>query len=99
MRARIGQYASKNRIAVVARRFLCELEKPVDESTVREIKRDYLAQVKLKRRAEESMDIWHLPNRKNGRPLLLGNDIDDEVHKYLLKVREWENCGFCYHQC
>ena len=55
VRARIGQYACENGIAAAARRFSHKLEKPVNKSTVRGIKSDYLAQVNLKRRARS---LW-----------------------------------------
>lgn len=89
-RARIGRYASENGVVVAARRFSRELKITINESTVRGIKRSYLAELNRRGAEDDDFVIGGLPTKKRGRPLLLGSRLDVEVQQYLLKVRE---CG------
>ena len=88
LRANIGKYACENGVCAAARHFSHRLEKSLNESTVRSIKKAYLIEVGQKRRSDETVIV--LPPQKRGRPLLLGEKLDDQVQRYLKKVRE---CG------
>ena len=88
LRANIGKYACENGVCAAARHFSHRLEKSLNESTVRSIKKAYLIEVGQKRRFDETVSV--LPPQKRGRPLLLGDKLDDQVQRYLKKVRE---CG------
>ena len=63
--------------------------RPFGISTVHSIKKAYIE--KLKRcRDEGTTGVSYLPLNKRGRPLLLTDDLDRSVQRYLCKVRE---CG------
>ena len=73
MRARIGKYASENGVAAAAGHFSRELDKSLNESTVRGLKKAHLAEVGHKRRArEDDLSVDKLNPAKRGRSLLLG---------------------------
>lgn len=52
------------------------------------MKKAYLEGMKEKRKLGSDEDILSLPAKKQGRPLMLGEDLDTMVQKYLKKVRE-----------
>ena len=87
LRAEIGKYASYHGVAATARHFSRKLKKKVSESTARSIRDSYLIEAKRKR-VEDLEDIEALPEKKRGRPLLLGDVLDEKVQLYLRKVRE-----------
>ena len=76
----IGMYASEV--------FSRKLDEPLNESSVRSIKKAYLMEQTRKRRAEEDPRGATLPPKKRGRPTLLGADLDKKVQVYIRKVRE-----------
>ena len=41
-----------------------------------------------KRKAGEDMTITSLPAKRRGRPLLLGEEVDQKVQQYLRAIRE-----------
>ena len=59
------------------------------ESTVRTWKTKYLQQVAARRRANEDTSVKELVNKKTGRPLMLGEDLDKQVKAYLKALREY----------
>ena len=80
LRANIGKYACENGMTA-ARHFSHQLEKSLNEITVRSIKKAYLIEVGQKRRSDETVSV--LPRQKRGYPLLLGEKLDDQVQRYL----------------
>ena len=58
------------------------------KSTVTSIRKAYLEGMREKRAAEGDGDLALLPQKKRGRRLLLGDDLDFKVQVYLKKVRE-----------
>ena len=92
LRAKIGKYACENGNAVAVRRFSMEFDRPLNESTVRSIKKRYYEELKRKWSDSESLEISvvSLPQRKRGRPLHLGETIDSSVQSYI-KIRENEH--------
>ena len=82
-RAKIGRYASKNGVATAARRFSRELKVTINESTVRGIKRAYLAELNRKGAREDDLSITVLPSKKCVCPLPLSSQLDAEVQKYI----------------
>ena len=91
MRARIGKYVCDNGVAAATRCFSRELDgKSLNESTIRGIKKVYLTELSRKRKEREELTITELHHAKRGRPLTLGDRIDDMVQQYLIKLRE---CG------
>ena len=87
-RAEIGRYACENGVANAARKYSRVLERSLNESTVRGIKRAYLAELTRKRKAEEECVVTSLPTKKRGRTLLLGEALDNKVKTYLKAIRE-----------
>ena len=71
-----------------ARQFSVKLKTPINKSTVRGIKKDYVEERSKRLRNDEDVEIHELPAKKQGRPLLLGVTIDTAVQEYILKVRE-----------
>ena len=52
-RATIGQYACSNGVVAAARHFSRKLERPVNETTIQNIKKAYLEEISRKRKADE----------------------------------------------
>ena len=75
MRVRVGRYASENVVVASARPFSRELEKPIIESTVRGIKRGYLAQLNEKGVGDESVAIDRLPVKKHVEEMFTWNNF------------------------
>ena len=68
-RAQIGKYASENGNAAAVRRFSKELDRPLNESTVRSIK-NYYEELGKKRSSGDSLGeaaVTSLPPKKRGR--------------------------------
>ena len=88
----IGKYASENGNAAAARRFSKELERPLNKSTNRSIKKNYYQELGKKQSSGNSLDkvsVTRLPPKKHGRPLLFGDTIDSNVQSYIKIL--WEN--------
>ena len=87
--AEVAKYASMHGITAAQRRFSKEFETDLKESTVRTWKKKYLAEVGLKKGAGEvDINVTSLTVKKRGRPLLLGEKLDEQVKHYLKAVRE-----------
>jgi hypothetical protein len=80
-RAKIAKYACEHGNASAVRHFAKILGKPINESTVRSMKKQYL------RELDHSPDtiLTELPKCKTGCPLLLGK-YDEEVLNYVRKL-------------
>lgn len=55
---------------------------------MKSIKKAYLEELHKRVRADDGEDIAILPEKKRGRKVLLGPDINQKVQTYLKKVRE-----------
>ena len=72
--AEIGKLACTIGATAAARRISKKVGVIINQSTVRGIKKAYLAELRFKRlREEEDLSIEELLLKKRGRPLLLGN--------------------------
>ena len=58
------------------------LDKPVNESTVRQLKKSYLGE-QLRRAAADLGRLDQLPSKKRGSPLLVGNNMDSLIQDYI----------------
>ena len=88
-RADIGKFGAENGVQAAVRKYSRVFRKPVNESTVRQFKRAYLAERARKRRAgDDDLTVEALAHRKRGRPLLVGSHMDSIIQEYILKVRE-----------
>ena len=91
-RAAMGKCSCENGVVAAARYYSKALHRPVNESTVRYIKKAYLEEQSRMRRAENDTAIASLPTKKRGRPLLLGDELDSKVQAYattLQLIGEW----------
>ena len=80
--AQIGKYASMHGNAAALRRFSKELDIDLKESSVRTWRSKYMAEVALKvQRGEADTSVTRLTLKKTGRPLMLGEKLDGEVHQ------------------
>lgn len=89
-RARIGKYAAYFGVAAASRFYSRKFKSTVSETTVHSIKKDYLKSVAEKRRKtdDDDAELSSLETKKRGRHVLLGEDIDGKVQKYLRRIRE-----------
>jgi hypothetical protein len=89
LRASIGKYASSNGVRAAAVVHSHKVGEKISETTVRSLRDAYREEVARKRRANVSdVNISKMPKKKQGRPLLLDQQIDIMVQEYLRKVRE-----------
>ena len=85
-RAEMGKYACCHGSAAAARYFARKLGKPVNKSTIRAIKKSYTEE--LKKRSCECDQLQCLPQKKRGRKVILGADLNDKVQAYVEHVRD-----------
>lgn len=89
VRAEIGKYASQHGSGAASAFFTRKLKRKVRQSTVHSIKIAYLECVRQKRTADSSDDdVAELHPKKRGRPLLLGDCVEQQLQLYLKKIRE-----------
>ena len=84
--AKIGKYAAENGASKAARHYSKVMGFTINESTVRKMKSDYLEKLKAVSRAsghDVVPSITSLPNKHQGRPLLLGEEIDSAVRNVI----------------
>ena len=80
-RTDIGRYACQHGTAAAACFFSRKLRR-VSENTVVSMKKEYKQE---KQKSEINDDVSVLPHKKRGRPLLLGDLMDDQVQAYVKK--------------
>ena len=86
-KAKLGKYAAENGTTNAIRRFSKEFP-DLKESTVRGWRSAYLLELNRRTRGGESLMVDKLPQGKIGRPLLLGETLDQQVQAYLSKLRD-----------
>ena len=95
LRAKIAQYALKNGNAAAVRKFFKEFDTPLNESTVRSLKKkkSYVTAQEARKRKTGEVDIVleSLPPKKRGRPLLLSDNLDTQVQAYV-KASRGQGC-------
>ena len=79
-RAKIGQYAQEHGIMPAVRKFRNEFERPLQDSSVRSMKKAYMEA--RKHLPDEDVELTELPTKDRGRPLMLG-EYDSEVVEYV----------------
>ena len=82
----IARYAAENGIAAFLRHFATRFP-GLKESSVRMWKNSYQTELSQKRKVKDDGDILELPQKKKGRPLLLGDKLDDQVKSYVRYLR------------
>ena len=84
LRAKIGRYAAENSVVAAARKFSQDIGSPLNESTVRGMKKAYLS--KMQEAGPEPID--ELARHFRGRPVLLGKETDLKVQRFIRALRE-----------
>ena len=88
-KAIIARYAANHGIVKAIRQFSKDFPKDsLKESTIREWKKTYLKELSSRRKANKDMTIEKLPEKKTGRPLMLGDTLDKEVQAYIQETRK-----------
>ena len=82
LRAKIGRFAAQNSVAAARRKFSAELEKDVNESSIRGMKDAYIKALKT------SDSPTELPKGTRGRPLHLGREWDDKAKSFINAVQK-----------
>ena len=80
VRAQIGRYAAENGNGAAVKKFKATHD--VGESTVRAFKKKYLEEVK-----KQKGEVTKLAVKKRGRKVLLGEELDGMVQKYVQAIR------------
>ena len=83
MQVMIAQYACEHGNKAAMEHFTCQLGLDVKKSSVSTWKMKYLAEVKHRVKIGESAVVKRLPIKKRGRPLLIGEKLDEEVKAYI----------------
>ena len=83
-RAEIAQYAILHGNSKAAKKYSSMLKKKINERTVREFVKKFKT---LRKNTPADTPIESLASLREGRPLLLGNVIDNALKRYIRKVR------------
>jgi len=88
LKTKIGKYAAENGIKAAVRRYKEQVPNAPEnwKNTVRDWKNGYVLELK-KRKAGSTEDV-HLPEKKRGRPLMLGSELDRQVQEYVKELRK-----------
>ena len=87
-KAKVAKYALEHGNCAAARKYSRELNENLNESTVHSWVKAYQAEWSKKRKlgdTDPSVDV--IPSAKRGRPLLLGETLDNQVKAYIRTVR------------
>ena len=86
-KAQIAKRAAEHGVTATIRYF-SKMHPHLKESSVRTWKKKYLAEIARKRKTGDETTVTELVNKKRGRPVLLGCDLDRQVRAYLLVLRD-----------
>ena len=90
-KAKIAKYAAENGIAAAIRHFKTKEEYSridLKESTVRGWKKLYCDTLSSKSRMGDDKPVKELPAQSVGRPLLLGQDVEEKTRRVIHQIRE-----------
>lgn len=87
-RASVGKYALEHGVMSAKRKFSLKFKMDINESTVRRFKTAYLHEKRKRREDDEEEEIQHLPVKKRGRKVVLGQKMDIMVQEYIRRLRE-----------
>ena len=82
-RASIGKYAAENGPTKAARHFTKILGSSVNESTARKLRSEYLRELNAVKDGDLELRIDAIPKKSQGRPLLLGKELDGIIQEYI----------------
>ena len=86
-KAQIGKRAAEEGV-VSTIRYYAKRYPNLKESSVRDWRNAYTLELKKRRGEGDESAVMELPEKKRGRPLLIGEDFDGQVQAYLNFVRE-----------
>ena len=88
-KAIIARYAANHGIVNAIRQFSKDFpENSLKESMIRGWKKAYLKELSSWKRAGKDVTIKKLPEKKTGRPLMLGETLNKEVQAYIQETRK-----------
>ena len=88
----MAKYAAEHNVAKAIKRFLGDFGKTLNESTIRGWKKAYLQELHKRKKSGSNMVVNELKEKKNGRPLMLGEDLDRKGPcKYIQDTRRLSN--------
>ena len=88
LRAEMGKMTCQIGPTETASKFSAKLGTPINESTMRGMKKAYTDERQKKRRREDDdLTVTTFLLKKRGRPILLGKTLDTAVQDYILKLR------------
>ena len=88
-KAEIARFAMENGNVSAAKHYTCKLGKQINESSVRVWVHKLKCEREKKRKAGDSdMCVTCLPSAKRGRPLMLEDELDSMVQKYIKAMRD-----------
>ena len=90
-KAIVAKYAAEHDVAKAIRRLSGDFGKTLNESTIRGWKKAYLQELHKRKKSGSSMVVNELKEKKNGRPLILGEDLDRKVRAYIQDTRQLGN--------
>ena len=83
----VAKYAAEHGVAAALRRFVKRFPE-LKESTIRTWRNVYVSELQRKRKVGDDSSMKELPEKKRGRPLLLGDKLDGQVKSYIGYLRE-----------
>ena len=83
----MAKYASEHGVAAALRHYVKKFPE-LKESTVRTWRNVYVTELQRKWKIQDNTCIKELPEKKRGRPLLLGNELEKQVKTYIGYLRE-----------
>ena len=84
LKAEIGKRAAECGVVLTLRRYLKD-HPTLKESTWKNV---YTQEIKRRIKSGDSATIQELPVGRRGRPLLLGDELDKQVQRYVIDFRE-----------
>ena len=90
-KAIVAKYAAEHSVTKAIRRFSKDFEKTLRESTVRGWKKAYLLELQQRKKSGSSMIVSEIAEKKNGCPLMLGEELDRKVRAYVQEMRRLGN--------
>ena len=88
--AEIAKYVAEYGVTATIHHFCTNGKYPnLKESSVRTWRNTYRAELERKRKMrDDNMNVEELPEKKKGRPLALGDELDAQVRQYILHLRD-----------
>ncbi|CAC5387870.1 ABCC1 [Mytilus coruscus] len=97
-RLEMGKYAAENSPSATVRKFSPLLSRKINKSTVRGFKKEYLKELSIRKlkltyddstERDEVSEIMELTPKKLGQKLMMGEELDDKIQRYIRTVRKY----------